>query len=962
VPNGTLRSELSDATLSAFAQLAVLRLSATRALISLLDDANQYVLVEATQKSRLRPNRPDRLDREASGDEENLLFGRTTSARSLGLCGHALDYVARLESEWTGEKLWKPPTMPVVVGDVAGNEELRNHPFVTNHPTVRFYAAMPICTASGLCIGTVAVMDERPRIELLSADEIEFLGDLGPTIMAHLEVARISEGHRRGERMIRGLGVFMEGRTDLRDWWRELGDGRHNLGQPRACLHEDDNRILEPDPAPTSSTENLRVTDAVLVETPLEYPAVPSSASQSPCSSPLDAHPPHTPVALHCKPPAQSGPSPNGDGIPKLKSPTRASTTSGGERAPSPPPIRGQSSRTFEPGATEGPMPISRKLREMFDRAGHIIQEAIDVDGALFLDARASTSGERSESATSTEIEAPSRRSSTGNSTTASEMGLGMTPCGVLSLWTSKRSSLHGDGAAALVPLGESFLRRLLNKYPQGHIFSPSESHIEDDGQGHGDHRKEQNEAATIGAMLPGSRSVVVVPLWDAAGERWFAAGCMWTVNPTSRVLTLGADLNYLAAFGNSIMAEVARLEVVGTDRAKSDFISSISHELRSPLHGILASAELLHDTTVDLFQHGMIDTIERCGRTLLDTIQHVLDFAKINNFTRQGSLWGMSSLSVDVNLSLLTEDVVDSVFAGHEFQAEGNNSSPFSNADEVSGFPAETLRGNSLVSGNGGDRYRESTNKEAVDIILDIAWRPNWVFRTESGALRRVLMNLFGNALKYTDRGWVKVSLQAKDIDATKASITITVTDTGRGISPEYLHGALFTPFTQENPMNPGTGLGLSIVLQIVRSLHGRISITSEPGVGTQVVVTLVMNQAPSPELRAEPRHFSAKSQEAVRSARDKTEGLRVGLLGFGGSAVKMRRPGEDWHPDWHPGDAKRPGEANGDGGGRSARDPALPILRESIESAASQWFGLEIAPVSTWASSPPDILIAHT
>ena len=222
--------------------------------------------------------------------------------------------------------------------------------------------------------------------------------------------------------------------------------------------------------------------------------------------------------------------------------------------------------------------------------------------------------------------------------------------------------------------------------------------------------------------------------------------------------------------------------------------------------------------------------------------------------------------------------------------------------------------------------------------------------------------MNLFGNALKYTDRGWVKVSLQAQDIDATKSSITITVTDTGQGIAPEYLHGGLFVPFTQENPMNPGTGLGLSIVLQIVRSMRGRISITSEQGVGTQVVVTLIMNQAPAPPLRAEPRHFSAKSQEAVRSARDKTEGLRVGLLGFGGSAVKMRRPGEDWHPDWHTDAVKRPGEADADGGGRIAREPALPILRESVESAVTQWFGLEVAPVSTWASSPPDILIAHT
>jgi signal transduction histidine kinase len=61
-------------------------------------------------------------------------------------------------------------------------------------------------------------------------------------------------------------------------------------------------------------------------------------------------------------------------------------------------------------------------------------------------------------------------------------------------------------------------------------------------------------------------------------------------------------DLSYLAAFGNSIMAEVARLDTIAADRAKSDFISSISHELRSPLHGILTSVEFLQDIAVDLF------------------------------------------------------------------------------------------------------------------------------------------------------------------------------------------------------------------------------------------------------------------------------------------------------------------------------------------------------------------------
>lgn len=946
VPDGTLRSE-SDATLLAFAQLAALRLNATRALISLLDSAHQYVLVEATQSSCLRPERP------ATDEDEDLLLGHTTLARPLGLCGHVFDTIDQHESDMAAQKLWRPPSLPFMVSDVAADEKLRKHLFATCHPPVRFYAVMPICTESGRRVGAIEVMDERPRKELLRTDEIKFLGDIGLVIMAHLETTRISDGHRRGEKMIRGLGVFMEGRADLRDWWCELGHTRHAPGQqPPVRLHEDGGSPMKGDADPGSSVfadaddlpvadraDDLPVADRLVVAMPSEYAG---TRKLSPSFPGLTASRQLTLPAISHKPPRQASPRPAHARGRCLVSPGRASLSEG--HVGSPPPSRGQSSRTFSSGATNGPRPISKKLENMFTRAGQIIQEAIDVDGALFLDAHVSTPSERSESVTSSTERASSGSSTNNSSTNNSEQTReqARAPCQVLSLWTSPHSSLHGDGASALMPLAESFLLALLNKYPQGHVFSLTDAQE----PGHG--KKEMYEAATLGAMLPGARSVVVVPLWDANGGRWFAAGCMWTVNPTDRVLTRSGDLNYLTAFGNSIMAEVARLDVVRTDRAKSDFISSISHELRSPLHGILASAELLHDTSLDLFQRGMIDTIERCGRTLLDTIQHVLDFAKINNFTKHKSPSGMSSLSVDVNLSLLTEDVIDSVSAGHEFQSESNSpSSRFATADETTGgFSVEALRGNSIL-GNRGRANASVPRKEFIDVILDIAWRPNWFFCTESGALRRVLMNLFGNALKYTDRGWIKVSLQAKDISASKSTITITVADSGRGINPEYLHGDLFTPFTQENPLNPGTGLGLSIVLQIVLSLRGRISITSEPGVGTQVVVTLIMNQVPPPPGRGELRHMAAKNQEAIRTARDKTEGLRIGLLGFGDANATLGRS-ED-------------AEGRGEWTGRAGKESSLPLLRESIESMAKQWFGMTIAPPSTWASSPPGIYIAN-
>jgi signal transduction histidine kinase len=125
--------------------------------------------------------------------------------------------------------------------------------------------------------------------------------------------------------------------------------------------------------------------------------------------------------------------------------------------------------------------------------------------------------------------------------------------------------------------------------------------------------------------------------------------------------------------------------------------------------------------------------------------------------------------LSVDVDVSVITEDVIDAVYAGHEFQ--GNSS--LGVADEASGFPSEGLR---RSGANDGDTIPDqppdqpAMKKERLAIIMDIGWRPNWTFNTQSGALRRVLMNLFGNALKYTDAGWVKISLQSKDIKPTKS------------------------------------------------------------------------------------------------------------------------------------------------------------------------------------------------
>ncbi|KAJ0287283.1 hypothetical protein COL922a_014319, partial [Colletotrichum nupharicola] len=137
---------------------------------------------------------------------------------------------------------------------------------------------------------------------------------------------------------------------------------------------------------------------------------------------------------------------------------------------------------------------------------------------------------------------------------------------------------------------------------------------------------------------LGGARSIIFLPLWDSHNSRWLSGLLVWTNTP-KRVFSAEDELAYLRAFGNSVMAEVHRLDVEMAEKAKTDLVTSISHVLRSPLHGILGTADILSDTAMNALQQGMVHTIVSCGRTLLDTINHLLDFTYIDKFKQDPKL-----------------------------------------------------------------------------------------------------------------------------------------------------------------------------------------------------------------------------------------------------------------------------------------------------------------------------------
>jgi hypothetical protein len=218
---------------------------------------------------------------------------------------------------------------------------------------------------------------------------------------------------------------------------------------------------------------------------------------------------------------------------------------------------------------------------------------------------------------------------------------------------------------------------------------------------------------------------------------------------------------------------------------------------------------------------------------------------------TKEGILEKVS----DFDMGILVEEVVEASLIAHRFKQSTTSSYGLLGIQDKQ--PTTT----------------EITNK--VPVILAIDWKDNWLVNSEAGAWRRILINLLGNALKYTSNGHIKVSLQhaqmemrtKNDGNQPRNLICLSVKDTGKGISTSYLQKHLFQPFAQEDVLSSGTGLGLSIVKQLVDSLGGRIEISTEVGSGTEITVSVPLF-CPSPTQISGPSHQPFPARQAERNA----------------------------------------------------------------------------------------------
>ena len=251
-----------------------------------------------------------------------------------------------------------------------------------------------------------------------------------------------------------------------------------------------------------------------------------------------------------------------------------------------------------------------------------------------------------------------------------------------------------------------------------------------------------------------------------------------------------------------------AKARAEAANRAKSTFLANMSHELRTPLNAVLGFSRLLkNDPDVTPKQREALDIIVRSGEHLLNLINNVLDMAKI-----ESGRVALKESEVDLNQLL------------HEMQS---------------------LMGVGAV---------EKGLRFALEHDPDL---PRFV-AVDAGKLRQVLLNLLGNAIKYTDSGGVKLRARLASIHGSeKAKVRFVVEDSGPGISQEDCQ-RIFFPFVQLGdrvPAQAGTGLGLAICKQYVELMGGQIGVASEPGKGSvfyfEIPVSILPSVAERDELK---------------------------------------------------------------------------------------------------------------
>lgn len=756
----------------------------------------------------------------------------------------------------------------LVIEDLLEDDRFCHLPVVNGTVAAyRFYAGTSIATSRGVKIGSFFLLDINPRLEGLNLEQRKVICTSAASVMKHLEMQREAAERRRVSLMSHGIARFLEGKS------RKYDEGRNDQERNAGASADAEHILHEKGPAQAYSGGSDR-TSFTQTEDPAKR-TFESAAS-----------------ILRESLEIESG------GVVFLDTAVSFDEPGYTDAYSDPNTSVG---RKMEPADGKDDLPVFRHNRE------------------------------RSQGAPSSSNTDPYNRPirSSENRNRAAEIM-------AVSMSTERQPTQPVEKV-----LDSKTLQTLLNVYPEGNVWYFDDggyfSSLEQDEQSEMGNTsgtskvkrrmsEEIAEATLLRERFEKARQIIFLPMWDAATKRWYA-GCLVWSNSAVPVFTVASEIAYLAAFTNSVTVEISRLDAVRADQAKADFISSISHEFRSPLHGILASAEFLRELTIDETQSELVSTVQNCGRTLLETINHVLDFSKINSFekSRSSSRHGVplpNELYSVTNIAVLCEEVVDGMIVANSF-------------DHISNSGGSTTGHRSM-----SQALKDS--KKLVEVVLDFE-KQDWRFLTQPGALRRIIMNIFGNAQKYTEKGFIQISLRAEDPDQArsrgvkgmsygKSAVSLIIKDSGRGISNEYLQHRLYAPFAQDDTFASGVGLGLSIVWSIVQQLGGVIAVRSLQGKGTEVEICLPVEKPDHPHGNHIPESGLENSQDA--------EGILQALRTAGSkSTIALQRPPSlRGHP-------------------LDGQDMILGL----VEKYVSDWYGFTVSTFTDWGTIPEaDVLLA--
>jgi signal transduction histidine kinase/CheY-like chemotaxis protein len=282
--------------------------------------------------------------------------------------------------------------------------------------------------------------------------------------------------------------------------------------------------------------------------------------------------------------------------------------------------------------------------------------------------------------------------------------------------------------------------------------------------------------------------AITVMAAKIAPQHPWIGFACIWIAIVIYSIRTAILQLRYARSQEKLTTAIIATEQA---SRAKSQFLANMSHEIRTPMNGILGMTELALSTPLSEEQRSFLVTVKSSADRLLTIINEILDYSKLE----------------------AGKTVLDTV--------------PFCLPDVV----GDALRGLAFLA-----------HQKNLELILYVSPDVPQELHGDPVRLGQVLINIVGNAIKFTAQGEVSVEVSAEEVTSSRAGIRFSIRDTGIGIPLDQQEG-LFQAFQQVHTSGKqlygGTGLGLALSRHIVTLMEGNIELESKPGTGTQVTFT---------------------------------------------------------------------------------------------------------------------------